>query len=127
MGVFNPEFVAYNNSSGVIQVKINLGKVPQPPHKSRITLYMHSDLQLLQEEYDNLEALGVLAKPEGVGVDVVYSSPSLLVKKPSGGYRLYVLLSTSLVNTLVFFQRLQHLQMKFCVNSPDGSIWLNLT
>ena len=87
-GVFNPEFGAYNNSSGVIRAKINLGKVPPPPHKSRIPLYKHSNLQLLQEEFDKLEALGVLAKPEDVGVDVVYSSPSLLVKKPSGGYRL---------------------------------------
>ena len=86
--VFNPEFGAYNDSSGLIRAKINLGKVPPPPHKGRIPLYKHSNLQLLQEEFDKLEALGVLAKPEDVGVDVVYSSPSLLVKKPAGGYRL---------------------------------------
>ena len=86
--VFNPDFGAYNDCSGLIRAKINLGKVPPPPHKSRIPLYKHSNLQLLQEEFDKLEALGVLAKPEDVGVDVVYSSPSLLVKKPSGGYRL---------------------------------------
>ena len=86
--VFNPEFGAYNDSSGLIRAKINLGKVPPPPHKGKIPLYKHSNLQLLQEEFDKLEALGVLAKPEDVGVDVVYSSPSLLVKKPAGGYRL---------------------------------------
>ena len=35
-----------------------------------------------------MKALGVLAKPEDVGVDAVYVSPSFLVKKPDGGYRL---------------------------------------
>ena len=86
--VFNPKFGSYNDSSGLIRAKVNLGKVSPPPHKSKIPLYKHSNLQLLQEEFDKLEALGVLAKPEDVGVDIVYSSPSLLVKKPLGGYRL---------------------------------------
>ena len=86
--VFNPMFGSYNDASGLIRAKINLGKVAPPPHKSKIPLYKHSNLQLLQEEFDKLEALGVLAKPEDVGVDIVYSSPSLLVKKPLGGYRL---------------------------------------
>ena len=72
----------------MIRAKVNIGKVAPPPHKSRIPLYKHSNLQLLQQEFDNLEALGVLAKPEDVGVDVVYSSPSMLVKKPDGGNRL---------------------------------------
>ena len=62
--------------------------VRQPPHKSRILLYKHSNLQLLQQEFGNLEDLGVLAKPEDVGVDVVYSSPGMLIKKPDGGNRL---------------------------------------
>ena len=34
-----------------------------------------------------MEALGVLAKPEDVGVDVQFASPSLLVKKPDGSFR----------------------------------------
>ena len=86
--VFDPAFGAYNDASGVIRAKINLGKVPPPPHKSKIPLYKSANLKLLQEEFDKLESLGVLAKPEEVGVDVVFSSPSLLIKKPSGGFRL---------------------------------------
>ena len=58
------------------------------PRKGKLPLYKQSNLQLLQEEADKLEALGVLAKPEDVGVDVVYTSPSFLVKKPQGGHRL---------------------------------------
>ena len=36
----------------------------------------------------NLEAMGVLAKLEDVGVTVEYLNPSFLVKKPSGDFRL---------------------------------------
>ena len=69
-------------------MKVNLGKVPPPPHKSRFPHYKDADLQLLQEEFDKMDSLGVTAKPEDVGVDVVFSSPSLLVKKSTGGFRL---------------------------------------
>ena len=44
-------------------------------------------MQLLQDEADKLESLGVLAKPEDVGVDVQFASPSFLVKKPDGSFR----------------------------------------
>ena len=42
----------------------------------------------LQAKCDELEEMGVLAKPESVGVVAEYLSPSFLVKKPSGGHRL---------------------------------------
>ena len=38
--------------------------------------------------FDELESLGVLARPEDIGVTVRHTSPSFLVKKPSGGHRL---------------------------------------
>ena len=86
--VFNPDFGAYNDYSGSIRAKVNFGPVKPPPQKGKLPFYNQTNLQLLQEEADKLEALGVLAKPEDVGVDVVYVSPSFLVKKPNGGYRL---------------------------------------
>ena len=43
---------------------------------------------------DELEALGVLAKPEEFGVLVETVSPSFLVKKPSGGSRLVTAFNT---------------------------------
>ena len=86
--VFNPAFGAYNDYSGTIRAKVNIGPVMPTPRKGKLPLYKQSNLQLLQEEADKLEALGVLAKPEDVGVDVVYTSPSFLVKKPQGGHRL---------------------------------------
>ena len=64
-----------------------MGPVQPPPLKGKLPFYNQQNLRLLQEEADKLEDLGVLAKPEDVGVQVKYISPSFLVKKPPGGYR----------------------------------------
>ena len=85
--VFNPEFGVYNDRSGRIRAKLNLGPVIPPPRKPKLPFYSHSQLQLLQEEADKLESLGVLAKPEDVGVDVQFASPSFLTKNPDGSHR----------------------------------------
>ena len=37
----------------------------------------------MQQRFDEMEALGVLAKPESLGVTVEYLNPSFLVKKPN--------------------------------------------
>ena len=42
----------------------------------------------LQEQANHLEKLGILAKPEDIGIDVKYVPPSFLAKKPYEGYRL---------------------------------------
>ena len=84
--VFNPNFGAYNDFSGKIHANINIGPVIPPPRKGKLPFYNQSTLCLLQKEADKLEALGVLAKPEHIGADVKFTSPSFLVKKPSGGY-----------------------------------------
>ena len=85
--VFSPQFTCYNEKSGTIRANINMGPVEPPPRKGKIPLYNHSNLQHLQLEADKLEELVVLAKPEDVGVDVKFVSPSFLVTKPTGGFR----------------------------------------
>ena len=50
--------------------------------------YGRDNLQLLQDKFDELESQGVFGRPEDYGVVVEHVSPSFLVKKPSGGYRL---------------------------------------
>ena len=85
--VFNPKFGVYNDRSGRIRAKLNLGPVIPPPRKPKLPFYTQSQLQLLQEEADKLEELGVLAKPEDVGVDVEFASPSFLTKNPDGSHR----------------------------------------
>ena len=85
--VYQPNFGAYNDRSGPIRANISLGPVEPPSQKGKLPFYNQGNLQLLQEEADKLERLGVLAKPEDVGVDVKFVSPSFLRKKPDGSYR----------------------------------------
>ena len=66
---------------------VDIGPVMPPPIKGRLSFYNQANLNLLQEEADKLEELGVLVKPEEIGVHIKYVSPSFLVKKPSGGLR----------------------------------------
>lgn len=64
---------------------VNMG--PQQ-RKGCVHQYAKDKLNELQAKCDTLEQDGVLAKPELAGVTVEYLSPSFLVKKGSGGYRL---------------------------------------
>ena len=86
--VFNPRIGVYNDNCGRIRASINMGPVEPPPQKGRLPLYNRKNLDVLQDKFDELENLGVMAKPEDVGVIVEHVSPSFLVKKPSGDYRL---------------------------------------
>ena len=85
--VFDGNLTAYNDSSGRIRANLAIGPVLPPPRKGKLPFYIHSQLQLLQEEAHKLEAMGVLAKPEDVGVHVKHVSPSFLVNNPSGWHR----------------------------------------
>jgi hypothetical protein len=86
--VFDPTIGKYNDASGKVRAFINMGPVEPPAQKGRLPMYQRKDLETLQDKMDELEELGVLAKPESVGVTVQYVSPSFLVKKPGGGSRL---------------------------------------
>lgn len=85
--VFSPSIGCYNDHSGHIRASVNIGPVEPPSRKGKLPLYNHGNLQQLQSEADKLEQLGVLAKPEDVGVEVKFVSPSFLVKKPNDGFR----------------------------------------
>ena len=95
--VFNPEVGCYNDASGKIRASINFGMVEPPVQKGRLPAYNRNSMCELQEKMDQLESLGVLAKPEDVGIIVEHVSPSFLVRKPNGGSRL-VTAFTSLSN-----------------------------
>ena len=86
--VFNPRIGAYNDASGHIRAFINMGPVEPPPQKARLPSYSTDKLQLLQQKMDELEDLGVLARPEELDIAIEHASPSFLVKKQDGGHRL---------------------------------------
>ena len=63
--------------------------LPPPNSKTHVPNYSPSMNRLLAEKMDQLEAWGVLATPEKVGVQVHFVSPSMLVpKNDSKDYRL---------------------------------------
>ena len=86
--VFNPSIPKYNGASGNIQAVVNIGPTLPPQRKGRLPHYNRQDLLTLQDKFDELEALGVFAKPEQVNCTVEYLNLSFLVKKPNGGSRL---------------------------------------
>ena len=78
----------YNGKSGNIQGVVNMGPVLPPQRKGRLPHYGPDRLIELQNKCDDLEAQGILAKPEQVGVNVEYLNLTFLVQKPNGGTRL---------------------------------------
>ena len=85
---FNPKFPKYNGRDGAVKAVVNMGPVQPPQRKGRLPLYNRDKLDILQQKFDELESLGVFAKPEDVGVVVEYLNPSFLVSKTRGGHRL---------------------------------------
>jgi len=86
--VFNPTISKYNGRSGNIEGHVNMGPVLPPQRKGRLPMYNRNKLDELQQKFDDLESLGVFAKPEDVGITVEYLNLSFLVQKPNGGSRL---------------------------------------
>ena len=92
--VFEPTIDCYNDSSGRIRARVNIGTVHPPTKKLHVPNYSSSNLQLLQCKFDELERQGVFAKPDEVNVVVEPVSPSFLVRKQSGGYQLVTAFTT---------------------------------
>ena len=86
--VFNPNFGSYNDASGPVRLNLDLGQHLPPPRKGRLPSYNSTNLMILQEKFDELEHLGIIARPEDLGMTVLHSSPSFLVKKKKGGHHL---------------------------------------
>ena len=86
--VFESTLPGYNGAKGPIQGIVNIGSVEPPQRPGRVPQYERSRLGDLQAKFDELEALGVFAKPEDLGVTVEHVNPSFLVNKANGGTRL---------------------------------------
>ena len=86
--VFSPKLKGYNGRDGAVHAFVNMGPVLPPQRKGRLPMYNKDKLDQLQDKYDELEALGVIGKPEDINVKVEYLNPSMLIKKQRGGFRL---------------------------------------
>ena len=86
--VFDSSYEGYNHSYGKFEAVVNMGNVKPPQRKGKLPQYSRDKLSTVQEHFDKLEKLGVLAKPESIGVNVEYVNPSFLVKKSNDTFRL---------------------------------------
>ena len=86
--IFSPKLGCYNGKSGPFSHVITMGPSLPPQRRGRIPMYNRSNLELLQEKYDELLSQGVFAKPEDIGINAEYVNPSFLIKKSDGGHRL---------------------------------------
>lgn len=86
--VFLPTITQYNDHSGVVRARVNFGRNAPPSRKLKVPRYSNSNLQELQDKFDQLEKMGAVGRPEELGITVEHVSPSFLVSKPSGGTRL---------------------------------------
>ena len=80
--VFGPVKSTYNGNSGPCHVQVNIGPNLPPQRKGRVPFYGDDGLKELQEYCDDLQARGILSKPEDVGITVENINPSFLVNKP---------------------------------------------
>ena len=86
--VINPNPGRYNNSYGDVDCSMDFYSKPPPAVKARLPNYSTDKLKIMGEQMDKMEEMGVLAKPEDVGVIPTFVVPSLLVpiqRKESGG------------------------------------------
>ena len=86
--VFEDRIGRYNDKSGKVRARINLGANKPPTRKIRCPTYDKNNLDALQDKFDELEGDGVMCRPEDVGIVVEHVSPSFLVNKSKGGFRL---------------------------------------
>ena len=86
--VFDPKIGLYNDYSGPLRAHVDIGPVKPRPRKTKIPSYSTELLQELQSAADDLEDLGVLQKPEDLGIVVQHASPSLLLREGPNKRRL---------------------------------------
>ena len=77
--LFTPRPGKYNGYFGHISNRLHFFSPPPPNSKTRIPNYSPQMNKIMAEKMDELEAWGVLAQPEDVGVTVEFVSPSMLV------------------------------------------------
>ena len=83
--VINPNPGRYNNYYGNVDCTIDFCSTPPPSIKARLPNYSSEKLKLMADQMDKMEEMGVLARPENVGVVPAFVVPSLLVPKPEKG------------------------------------------
>ena len=86
-GVFDGKLSGgYNGQSGDYDVSFEwINGVPPPPHRGTVPTYQSrlEDRQVMQAKLDDLEKEGIVIKAADVGINIRYTSPSMLARKIS--------------------------------------------
>ena len=77
----------YNGKFGLVDNTIDFATTPPPTAKIHLPNYSENMLLKLADKMDELERWKILVTPESVGVTPVFVSPSLLVPKDDGKWR----------------------------------------
>ena len=101
--VIDPNPGQYNNYFGNVDCSINFVKLPPASIKARLPSYSHEKLVEMGKMMDQMEKMGVLAKPEDIGVIPKNVHTSYLVPKTDGRYRFV----TDFTNLLPFIGKLE--------------------
>ena len=101
--IIDPNPGMYNNYFGNIDCSLNFIKDPPASIKARLPSYSHEKLVEMANMMDQMEAMGVLAKPEDIGVIPRNVHTSYLVPKTDGKYRFV----TDFTNLLPFIGKLE--------------------
>ena len=93
--VFKPIIGRYNDFSGRVRGRVNVGDTKPPARKLHCPNYSKGNQDLLQDKFDELEKQGVFVRPEDANITVDHVSPSFLVRKANGqGHRLVTAFTT---------------------------------
>ena len=77
----------YNGKFGWVDNTIDFSSHPPPTSKIHMPNYSEEMMRKLADKMDELEKWNILVTPDSVGVTPVYVSPSLLVPKDDGKWR----------------------------------------
>lgn len=101
--IINPNPGLYNGYYGDVDCSLNFIKDPPASIKARLPSYSHDKLVTMANIMDDMERMGVLCKPEDLGIVPKNVHTSYLVPKTDGSYRFV----TDFTNLLPFIGKLE--------------------
>ena len=86
--IFTTTPTRYSGAFGDTDTSLNFTSRPVQTRKVTQPSYSQEMKEILAQMMDELYQQGVLCKPEEIGISLEFMSPSLIVPKPGGGWRL---------------------------------------
>ena len=85
--IIHPDPGCYNDYFGAVDCSLNFIKDPPASIKARLPSYSHDELTIMANLMDDMERMGVLCKPEDIGIVPKNVHTSYLVPKTDNSFR----------------------------------------